>query len=129
MEEISTFMQGKENKGRHYLRHKLIANELLHGRLIPDTCRLIEQPTTNKEETRHTQQEQHIIECHEIILETENTNMRINDENHSKSPHSINVFNSFLCHYACKDTEIISISWIIRNIIVFLPYERDYYLD
>ena len=55
MKEISTFMQGKENKGRDYLYHKLIANDLLHGRLIPDTCRLIEQPATNKEETRHTQ--------------------------------------------------------------------------
>ena len=64
MEEISTFMQGKENKSWDYLHHKLIAHDLLHG-----------QPTTDKEETWHTQQEQHIVECHEIIIETENTNM------------------------------------------------------
>ena len=75
MEEISTFMQGKENKSWDYLHHKLIAHDLLHGRLIPNACRLIKQPTTDKEETWHTQQEQHIVECHEIIIETENTNM------------------------------------------------------
>ena len=107
MKEISTFMQGKEKKGRDNLYHKLIANDLLHSWLIPNACRLIEQPAADKEETRHTQQEQHIVECHEIILETENTNMGINDENHSESPHSINVFNSFLCHFRCKDKKII----------------------
>ena len=33
--------------------------------------------------------------------------MGVNNEDHRESPHRINVFNSFLCHFRCKDKKII----------------------
>ena len=51
--------------------------------------------------------------------------MRIDYENHCESPHRINVFNPLFHHYACKDTELSLISWIIHKNIVLLSYERE----
>ena len=53
------------------------------------------------------------------------TDMRIDYENHRESPHRINIFNPLLRHYACKDTELSLISWIIHKNIVLLSYERE----
>ena len=107
MEEIGAFMECQENKGGNYLYHELIADHLLYCQSIPHATRLIKQPAADKEETRHTQEEQHIVECHEIFFEAKNADMRIDDENHGESSHRINVFNSFLCHFRSKDKKII----------------------
>ena len=89
----------------------------------------LKQPTADKEETRQTKQEEHGIEAQQGIAETEMADMRIDDENHRKSSHRINVFYPLFCHYACKDTELFTISWIIQENIVLLPYEREINMD
>ena len=87
------------------------------------------QPTTDKEETRQTKQEEHGIEAQQGIAETEMADMRIDDENHRKSSHRINILYPLFDHYACKDTELFTKTWIIRRNIVLLPYEREINMD
>ena len=99
-------MQGKEYKGGNHLHHELVLNDLANRRFIPNSCHLIKQPATDKEETGHTQQEQHIVEGNEVFLKTEHTNMRVNHKNHCKSPHRINIFYPFFCHLMLQRYEI-----------------------
>ena len=106
MEEIRPLMKGKEDKGRDYLHHEFIVDDLLNSCLIPYPGRLVKQPATDHKETRHTQQEQHIIKGNEIFFETEHTDMRVNYENHRESPHRINILYPFLYHTMLQRYEI-----------------------
>ena len=99
---MGSLMQGKEDDGRYYLNHELMANDLSDCERIPYSPYFIEQPTADKKETRQTQQEQHLVECHIIITETEHTDMRINYENHGKSSHRINILYPILSHSNAK---------------------------
>ena len=89
----------------------------------------LKQPTADKEETRQTKQEEHGIEAQQGIAETEMADMRIDDENHRKSSHRINVFNSLCSHFDCKNTQNISISCRINKNIVSLHHEREINMD
>ena len=55
--------------------------------------------------------------------------MGVDDENHGKSSHGINVFYPLHCHYACKDTEKSRNAWLFEYKNVSLHHERAYYLD
>ncbi len=74
------------------------------GYAIPLTPRLLKQPTTDKEETRQSEQEEHIVPSHPLIPQAIVADMRIDHENHRESPHCVNITYSLLCHDACKDT-------------------------
>ena len=55
--------------------------------------------------------------------------MGVDDENHGKSSHRINIFYPLLCHYACKDTEKSRNAWLFEYKNVSLHHERANYLD
>jgi len=65
----------------------------------------IKQPTADKEETRQTEQEKHIIIAHPLVAQTHATYMREDNKNHGESSHRINVFYSLFTHSGCKYTE------------------------
>ena len=113
--------QEKENECRHQLYHHLATGH--HPKRFPG--HRFEQPTAYEEETWQTKQEKHSVEAQQGIAQTEVTDMRIDDENHRESPHRIDVFYPLLRHYVCKDTELFTITWIIRRNIVLLSYERE----
>ena len=87
----------------------------LDGDTIPLAIRIFKQPATDKEETRQTEQEKNIIPPHPHISQAKTTNMRIDNENHGKSSHRINIFYPLFGHYDCKDTELFTITWIIQR--------------
>ena len=91
----------------------------LNGNTVPLAICLFEQPAADKEEARQSEQKEHIIPAHPHISQTKTANMRIDHENHGKPSHRINIFYPLLCHNACKDTELFTISWIIQKNIVF----------
>ena len=106
-----------------------MANSGLDGDNVPLAIRLLKQPSTDEEETRQAKQEKHRIKSQQGIAQTEVADMRIDHEDHRESPHRINVFYPLFWHYACKDTELSSISWIFRKNIVLLSYEREINMD
>lgn len=106
MEEVGSLMQGKKHKGRNDLHHKLITDNLLHGRRVPHTARLVEEPATDEEETWHAKQEQHIIERYEVFFKTEHTDMGIDDENHREPSHRVNILYSLFCHIYLQRYEL-----------------------
>lgn len=83
--------------------------------IIPLTISLFKQPSADKEETGQTEQEKNIIPPHPHISQAKTANMRIDNENHGKSPHRINIFYPLFGHYDCKDTELFTITWIIQR--------------
>ena len=113
--------QEKEDECRQQLYHHLATGYLPKW----FSSHRLEQPTTYEEETRQTKQEKHSVEAQQGIAQTEVADMRIDDEDHCESPHRINVFYPLFHHYVCKDTELFTITWIIRRNIVLLPYERE----
>ena len=55
--------------------------------------------------------------------------MRIDDENHRKSSHRINIIYPLFCHYACKDTEKSRNAWLFESKNVSLHHEREIDMD
>ena len=65
----------------------------------------LEQPSANHKKTWQTKENKHRIIAHSRITQTEMAHMRKHYENHRKSSHRINVFNSLFCHILCKITK------------------------
>ena len=87
----------------------------LDGDTNPLTIGLFKQPSADKEEAGQSKQKKHIIPPHPHISQAKTTNMRIDNENHGKSSHRINIFYPLFGHYDCKDTELFTITWIIQR--------------
>ena len=68
------------------------------GHIVPLATCLFKQPTAYKEEAGQPKQEKHIIPTHPHVSQTKAANMRIDDENHRKSSHRINI-NPWLFEY------------------------------
>ncbi len=64
----------------------------------------LKQPAANHEETRQTKEVEDAIIPHQWTVHAEIADMGIDNENHRKSPHCIDVFYSLLRHYKCKGT-------------------------
>ena len=96
---------------------------------IPLSPNLIKQPATDKEETRQTEDEKHIIPPHRPVTQTIAADVRIHHENHRESPHRIDVFYPLCSHINGKGTEKSWNFWLFRQKLLFLPYERANQLD
>lgn len=64
----------------------------------------LKQPATQHKETWQTKKKESLIKTQQRIPQTEMADMRIDHENHGKSPHRINVFYPLPCHWWCKYT-------------------------
>ena len=83
----------QKDKRRHYLHHELILNDS-HRTVTVTRLVSYKQPPANKEEARQPEQEEYIIESHPLVAKTVITDMRIHHEDHRKSPHRIDIFDS-----------------------------------
>ena len=99
------------------------------GHIVPLATCLFKQPTADKEEAGQPKQEKHIIPTHPHVSQTKAANMRIDDENHRKSSHRINIFYPLFGHYVCKDTEKKRNPWLFEYKNVPLQYEREIDMD
>lgn len=99
--------QQQEDEGWHNLHHELLADHLAER----PTCRLLKEPAADHEETRQTEKEKHVIKAHRGVAETETADMGIDDENHRESPHRINISDSGLFHFGCKNKQKSRNSW------------------
>ena len=84
----------------------------------------IEQPTTDKEETRQAEEEKHLIIAHRPITKAHATDMREYNENHGKSSHRIDVFYPLFTHYGCKFTEKSPKLWSFTQKILTLRHKN-----
>ena len=96
---------------------------------IPLTIWLRKKPATDKEETRQTKQEKHIVITHPFIAQAIIANMGKDNENHRRPTHRVNIFYPLFCHYKCKSKEKSCKSWLFHRKMLLLHYERAYPLD
>ena len=81
-----------------------------------------EQPATQHEKTRKTEEDKNSIIAHSVISKTEMADMRKHYENHGESSHRIDVFYPLLCHYGCKITEKSPKLWSFSQKILTLRH-------
>ena len=84
-----------------------------------------EQPTTQHEKTRQTEENKNRIITHPGISKAEMADMRKNHENHRESSHRIDVFYPLLTHYGCKITEKSPKLWSLSQKILTLHKKRE----
>lgn len=97
----------------------------MFGNRKQTSLKWVKQPTTDKKETRQTEQKEHIIIAHRHISQTHTTDMREYHENHGESPHRIDVFYPLFTHYGCKFTEKSPKLWSFTQKILTLQNKNN----
>jgi hypothetical protein len=79
-------------------------DDISHRRDSPRVTEIIlgEQPATQHEETRKTEEDENRVIAHSGVSQAEMTDMRKNHENHRESPHRIDVCYSLFRHSTTK---------------------------
>ena len=86
-------------------------------------CRF-EQPATQHEKTRKTEEDKYRVITHLGISQTEMANMRKHHENHSESSHRIDVSYPLFAHNGCKITEKSPKLWSFTQKILTLRHKN-----
>lgn len=84
---------------------------------------LLKKPSANEEETWQAKEKKHIVEPHRPAAQAIVANMRINNENHRKSPHCIDILYPPILHCLCKNTEKSRNSWVFMRKMLLLQHE------